>query len=399
MAKSPKNETTETEVEDAIELEVETSDAEELIAVSENVTETEINDDETDDLLDDLDGLDEVETHVDPEPLGETSADQAAHPIPEKSSGFFPLLLGGVAAGAIGYGIATYFQPQDRSAELIAVSEDQAAQIADLKLQLENLPAPDTSAIEAQVLSVGDSFTEVTAQLSDLQTRLDVVERQPNLDGTLSETALAAYQAELDELRAELDEQQSAVMTAASQAETDLADARAEAERLEQQALAAAESAAARAAINRVATAVETGAPFADALADLDAINAPTVLTDAADAGVATNAQLIADFPAAARAALAIARSEGASDDARGIGGFLRSQFDVRSTTPQEGLGPDAVLSRAEAATKEGRIADALAEVETLPEVARAEITDWTARAQERADVLNAIAILSETYQ
>ena len=56
-------------------------------------------------------------------------------------------------------------------------------------------------------------------------------------------------------------------------------------------------------------------------------------------------------------------------------------------------------MSRAEAAVKEGRVADALAEIEALPEVARAEITEWTARAQERADVLDAIAILSETYQ
>ena len=104
-------------------------------------------------------------------------------------------------------------------------------------------------------------------------------------------------------------------------------------------------------------------------------------------------------FPDAARAALATARAEGLSDDAAGLGGFLRSQFDVRSTTPQEGAGPDAVLSRAEAAVKEGRVADALAELEALPEVARAEMTDWMGQAQSRADVLDAIATLTETYQ
>ncbi|MDC0116260.1 hypothetical protein OAH97_02140, partial [Octadecabacter sp.] len=103
-------------------------------------------------------------------------------------------------------------------------------------------------------------------------------------------------------------------------------------------------------------------------------------------------------FPAAARAALASARSEGVSDDAGGIGGFFRSQFDVRSTSPRDGTGPDAILSRAEAAVKEGRVSDALAEIDALPEVARAEMTDWTAQATERADVLNAISTLSETY-
>jgi hypothetical protein len=55
-------------------------------------------------------------------------------------------------------------------------------------------------------------------------------------------------------------------------------------------------------------------------------------------------------------------------------------------------------LSRAEAAIKAGRVADALAELEALPEVARAEMTDWTARATQRADVLDAIATLSETF-
>lgn len=187
-------------------------------------------------------------------------------------------------------------------------------------------------------------------------------------------------------------------MSAAAQAEADLAAARAEAERLEQEAMASAQTAASRAALNRVSTAVETGAPFADALVDLGDANLPAALTAAAETGVATTAELTQAFPAAARAALATARAEGVSGESGGLGGFLRNQFDVRSTAPQEGAGPDAVLSRAEAAMKEGRVADALAEIAALPEVARAEMTDWTAQATERADVLDAIATLSETY-
>jgi hypothetical protein len=187
------------------------------------------------------------------------------------------------------------------------------------------------------------------------------------------------------------------MMSAVAQAETDLAAARAEAEALEQEALASAEAAASRAALNRVSTAIETGAPFADALGDLGG-DLPAALSSAAENGVATTAELTSDFPAAARAALATARAEGVSDESGGLGGFLRNQFDVRSTAPQEGSSPDAVLSRAEAAIKEGRVADALAEIEALPEVARAEMTDWTAQATERADVLDAVATLSETY-
>jgi hypothetical protein len=133
-------------------------------------------------------------------------------------------------------------------------------------------------------------------------------------------------------------------------------------------------------------------------LAELEGVDLPIALTNAADAGVATTAELTDAFPAAARAALATARSEGVSGETGGIGGFLRNQFDVRSTAPQEGPGPDAVLSRAEAAIKEGRVADALAEIEALPEVVRAEMTDWTALATERAHALEAISTLSETY-
>ncbi|WP_375279525.1 COG4223 family protein [Pseudooctadecabacter sp.] len=370
----------------------------------ETIEDAEIIDDDNssdDDVIEDaaadgevMDDITEPETLPEPtpEPVQQSSG----------SGGFLMLLLGGVAAGAIGYGIAEYTNADTSAAQL----QLQAEQIAALQDQLDSLPSTDLSDIESQIANVstniGATVDEATAtlgaQMTALEDRIAAVERQPNADGTLSDTALAAYQSELDALRAELNDRQDAVMGAAAQAEADLAAARAEAERLEQEALAAAEAAQARAAINRIAAAVETGAPFADALADLDA-NIPTALTDAADTGVATTASLVADFPAAARSALAVARSEGVSDDAGGIGGFLRNQFDVRSTTPQEGPGPDAVLSRAEAAAKEGRVADALAEIEALPEVVRADLTDWTARAQQRADVLDALSDLSETYQ
>ncbi|MDA9208300.1 hypothetical protein N9O61_05375 [Octadecabacter sp.] len=406
MAKSSKSKSSKTKIEDAVELDVETSEVEEILADPQDTVESKNFDDATtvegdiEEVTEDAGEIKEIfEDGVDEAPA-DPIVEPIAEPAQAKSGGFFPLLVGGLVAGGIGYGVATYFQADDGTAGLPAIVEEQAAQIAELQSRIDNLPAPDTTAIEAQVSDVSETVAggleDVATQLTDILGRLEQVERQPNADGTLSETALATYRAELDALRGELNEQQSAVMTAASQAEADLAAAREEAERLEQEALAAAEAAEARAAINRIATAVDTGAPFGDAIAGLDV---PDALVAAAETGVATNAELTAEFPAVARAALATARAEGASDDAGGLGGFLRSQFDVRSTTPQEGSGPDAVLSRAEAAIKEGRVADALAEIDALPEVARAEITDWTAQAQERADVLDALATLSETYQ
>ena len=387
---------------------------------------------EVDEVKDDASKADERETTVDPatdtEDTDDTRGDEpvdpsggskettepdlpavAPPPAPEpQSTGFAPLVLGGVIAGAIGYAVATFF-PLDggvESEEITAQLDEQAGAIAALDDRIDNMPEPDLSALEGRIGELADAIpsevasveSSLSEQLAAFDDRLTELEKQPNADGTLSDTALAAYQQELDDLRAELNAQQESVMSAAAQAEADLAAARAEAEALEQEAVAAAEAAAARAALNRIRTAVDTGAPFEEALAELDGENVPPVLTDAASEGVATTAELAADFPATARAALAAARAEGVSDDAGGLGGFLRSQFDVRSTAPREGSGPDAVLSRAEAAVKQGRIADALAEIEALPEVARAEMTDWTARATERADVLDAIATLSETY-
>ena len=43
------------------------------------------------------------------------------------------------------------------------------------------------------------------------------------------------------------------------------------------------------------------------------------------------------------------------------------------------------------------RIGDALAEAETLPDTAKAEMTDWLAAAQSRADALAALETLSAT--
>jgi len=350
----------------------------------------------------------EEEPHIEPTKVRDMDVSVLTQTQRENTStgGFIPLLIGGVFAGAIGYGIATFYPLDDRMDEVSVRLAVQADEISALEAQIANIPVPDLTSVDAQISDLSHQtaaqFEELSdrlsAQITGFDDRLAVVEKDPDEYGTLSETALAAYQRELDQLHAELTAQQENVMSVAAQAGADLAAAREEAAQLKQEAIAAAQAASVRAALNRVATAVETGAPFDDALSDIGAADLPIALVDAAENGVATTAQLTQDFPIVARSALATARAEGVSDDAGGIFGFLRSQFDVRFTAPQAGAGPDAVLSRAEAAIKEGRVADALVELEALPEVASAEMTDWTARATQRADVLDAIVTLSETY-
>ncbi len=404
MAKSTKSKSGKSKIDASVDDTVEVTSTEDSVSVvtDDEVAHAEANDISYTDVDSVEDGMNpDMEVVGDPEPQADPAPETNAQQTQPAGAGFLPLLLGGVVAGAIGYGVATYFPMNDGSVDVSVQMQAQADQLAALEAKLADIPAVDLSGVEAQIASVGDQAAALSGAIdtnfADLDARLTEVEKRPGADGTLSDTALAAYQRELEQLRADLEIQQATVMSAVAQAETDLAAARAEAEALEQEALASAEAAASRAALNRVSTAIETGAPFADALGDLGG-DLPAALSSAAENGVATTAELTSDFPAAARAALATARAEGVSDESGGLGGFLRNQFDVRSTAPQEGSSPDAVLSRAEAAIKEGRVADALAEIEALPEVARAEMTDWTAQATERADVLDAVATLSETY-
>ena len=113
-----------------------------------------------------------------------------------------------------------------------------------------------------------------------------------------------------------------------------------------------------------------------------------------ASTGVATTQDLVRDFAPAARAALAASR---AGEETTGLGAFVQSRLNIRSVEPREGDDPDAVLSRVGAAVDEGRIADALSEIDLLPNEARAAMSDWIDAARARADAVTAAAALDET--
>ncbi len=307
-----------------------------------------------------------------------------AAPAPQKSQGggFFPLALGGLVAGVIGFAVASFTAPAADTTLVDQVSA-QATQISRLEQRIEATPQVDLSGVEA-------AQADLAAQVSDMMARIDELEARPATT-VISEAAGEGVSAEMDALRAQIAEMTNA-------AQTELAEARAQAASIEENAAAAARNAAARAALSRVQTALESGAPIGAALGDLEAATAESAPTEllAVQDGVPTLASLQDQFPEVARAALATARSEGvAGEETTGFGAFLRNQLDVRSTTPREGDSADAILSRAEAAVRSGRLSDALAEISALPEVARAEMSDWLAQAEQRADAIAAVDILS----
>lgn len=321
-----------------------------------------------------------------------TAPDRDATPAPVvrteqvtvRQGGFWSMLLGGVAAAGIGAAAAPYILPHDWFAPapddaLEARLSEQAERLAGLEERLSALPAPADQSGEIDGLS--QTVTALTGQIAELEARLAELAARPAPEAppaAIPEEALADLNARLEAQRAEIDALRGA------------ADAQEAAER------DSARATLRRAALVRVMTALDTGEDFAGALADLRDTGAdvPAPLAATAETGVPTRAALTESFPEASRAALAAARRETA-EGTGSVGDFLRGQLGIRSLQPRDGDDPDAILSRAEAALGEGRLGDALAEIETLPEGARAALADWTAAATTRHEALAAAEALS----
>ena len=306
---------------------------------------------------------------------------------PAKSGSAMSAILGGLVAGAIGFGAAYFVLPKPDTT-LPAKISAQASEITELRDQIAAVPAPDLSGVEAAQAATADAMVAADERITALETRLNDLSNRAGDSGSVS---TAAYEAELDALRSEMESFRGTAIA-------ELESAREQAAEIENNAEAAARAATGRASLARIQSGMETGAPLGEALDDLAAAlqaDVPAALTAVRD-GTPTLAALQSDFPALARAALATARAEGVSGEAEGgFASFLRNQFDVRSVAPKDGDGTDAILSRAEATLRQGRLTDALAEVGALPEVARAELSDWIALAEARADALAAAATLS----
>jgi hypothetical protein len=73
---------------------------------------------------------------------------------------------------------------------------------------------------------------------------------------------------------------------------------------------------------------------------------------------------------------------------------FSNGSLVRRSVVPQDGDDPDAVLSRAESAVLDGRLADALTEIEALPDSARSVMGDWISQAETRHEAVRAAQAL-----
>lgn len=307
----------------------------------------------------------------------------------ERRGGFWPMILGGAVAAGLGFGAAWYYQygatPRDDLPQALdALRTDlgaQADRIETLAGQVGDLEeGADGSGQEAAQEELRGQMSDLAARLDTLQSRLTTLEdRPPSAGGTSSDADLTALSQRIEAQAAQI------------AALTDAAEAR------EAAANASAQATLRRAALTRIQTALDTGSDFEGALSDLEAAGqaVPAELRAIADQGVPTAAQLQDSFPPAARAALAVSRTDAAADGTGGFWAFMGDQLGMRSLEPREGTDPDAVLSRAEAALRDARLTDALAEIDTLPPAAAAEMSDWVARARMRAEALQAAETLA----
>lgn len=343
-------------------------------------------------------------------PETSTATDPTAQE-PARKGGLVPLVLGGIVAGAVGFGAGSFvngwpfgqqedpFKAQTRSA-----LSDQSTLLSEISGRVDGLATTlsDTSAAVAAIdlgpvaaqaqdarttaTELETALNEVRGKLSGFETRITELEKRP-MEAAVSPETIAAYERELDKLRSDITAQRDEIKTMA-----------AEAFAAEQAAGNDAVLAKARAALADITVAVDNGAAFADALAQLRIVSGATIpegLSAHAADGVPTLAALIASFPDAARSALAASRMTGDTGEG-GFGAFLKAQLGARSVTPKEGNDPDAVLSRAEAALRSGDLTTTLSELDALPDVAQKEIADWRAGADARASALAAVALLGQ---
>jgi len=321
---------------------------------------------------------------------------------PGRRGGFFGLLLGGLLAGALGFLVAQYYgndrwpfnngvSATDELAKLVAAQSTRIdglkADVARLSQTVSAQPGSDvTDALQAAQDNTNQTIDRLSGTLATLDQRISDLEMRPLPDGSASADAVATYKRELDAMRTMFQQELDRVKAAQSQAD-----------QAQMGAAEIARKAAIRDAMSQIEAATGSGRPFGAALASLkDAgITVPDALSALADRGIVTLVKLQAEFPDAARKALAAAtRVEAQNGTMSKFAAFLRTKLGARSLEPREGSDADAVLSRAQAALRNGDPNAALAEIEALPPAGMAQMQDWIDLARERVAAVAAIVAL-----
>ena len=319
-----------------------------------------------------------------------------------KIPGLFLLVGGGILAGSIGFFAAIlseYFDTSDPLAPLLTAQSELYEKLEIQSAQIDGIKARpvliDLSGTLAELdISIKRNNTDIKAlrtaqadQAQALSQRIDLLEGRPMTKGVPS-LAIAAYERELAQLRAD-------VSKVASYATSNIENAEAMAEALEAKTVKLSTNGRAINALKNIWLAVESGVGFEDPLAELAAVTdleiAPS-LVKSAPVGIASLIVLQSQFPAAARSALKLARQEkGPEKGENRILAFLKAQLGVRSLRAKNGTSADAILSRALMAVEQGNLELALSEILELPNSSKVELQGWSNAAGRRLKVLTAL--------
>ena len=315
-------------------------------------------------------------------------------PAPAQKSPLGPMILGGAVCAVLGFGAAVLTQqssplwPQDLAVAELTAKTDGA--VADLQTQIDAIAArPAGDVMQSDLTPMRDAVAQLSGleqTIADLAGRVSALE-QATIEAAIPDDLIAKYRSEVESISALLESQRGELNTF-------MQDAKAKAD----QAAEIAKNTLAGGALDRIATALDTGSEFVQAMQDYEqamGAAAPDALASMAADGVVTLQVLSQEYADVARAALAAARAE--MDQGQGVAkvtNFLKNQFNARSVVPKSGDDPDAVLSRAEQALRDGDLAAAMDEISKLGPRAQATMSDWIAAAQARLDAQNTVNIL-----
>lgn len=349
----------------------------------------------------DADQQDETPPETDAPETPSLTSHSAKDANPPNRSTVMPMIIGGVVAAALGFGAAQFAQPLFGSSNDAVLGELQrqttthSDQIDTNRSGVERIQAAaestaaslaaqstSQSALDGRIATLETSLSGLNELVSGFNARIADLEKRP-MTAALSSEAISAYENEIAELKKSVTEQLEAAQSLKDTSDVSARDA------------------LARATLTRVISLIESGTQYRAALDDMvsaTGLVAPVVLTEHADIGVPTVAALQNKFPQFARDALARARSADPDADAGSkFGNFLRNQLGARSVAPKDGDDPDAILSRVEAALRDGDLAGVLAEAETLPEVSQDAMAPWVGQVATRRDALAEIDVLSNS--
>ena len=294
---------------------------------------------------------------------------------------------------------------EDRLSSLGASSETEAA-VATLR---SDLAATEAALTELRDTVSGIDGAETRQRLSRVEsalegqtTELSALKDQLTAGGTEAVGAIEAeqvdlYRSQVEGLRAEMGAVTDSVSVLSSRidevaatADRSIEVAQQRVDEVQAEAQAAMNAAEVQAEAAAISSALAAGQPYGEPVAKLSAypdIAVPDTLAAAAETGAPTVAMLRDSFSDVAYSGIRASIMESAGEGVMARSqAYLAAQVATRSLTPQQGLDPDAVLSRMEDHLRRDDLAAALAEAEALPAEVSNAMSGWLADARRRLD-------------